>query len=333
MVEMDIGGGCEEGEDGQDGQNGSSAFVYYSNIEDLKNVKLDMSGGQGGISGRNGSSYNCDSYNSYTRARDGNRGQFGSISLIHKDTLLLKKKTSNNIDLLTSHGTKLSFFSHSWEKMIGAKELFHNQSNIRNDYSIFKETISTNISIELSNEVQEMDLENIALEVKYDQKYTLTPKLTLLENNKKLNALIDYIYEDINETKIISVKNVFYKNDISDTRLIGSNNSGLKTSLSLQDPLFIDKLFSNSFSFSLYKYHPFIDHYVIVGSASSKYLDVVQDKDIITVNIGNASTFKNEFEPGSKYKVIIYTKKNIGKNSLSYKTISTFIIPSIIGAE
>ncbi len=317
------GANCESGEDGKNGYNGENATIYFLNPEHLKNIELDMSGGLGGLAGQRGSSYNCDNPGRISRGREGYDGQFGYLYLVKNDKLLSKQVTSQKLLLTSTHKKKLMFFSHAWKKMIGAKSLLNSNSKIRNEYSIFDKTIYTEITVNLSDTVLEMELENISLMVKYDIKYQKKAKVSLYRDNKKLNVLIDYEFIENKKSKMINIKRIFYKKDIFDTRLVGASNSGLETSLSIKDSLFADDTFKNSFSFTLYKYHPFIDYYVIVGSVSSKHLDVTQQNDIMIVNIGRASVFKGQFTPGSKYKVLVSTQKRIGDNGLNFgfKTI------------
>lgn len=320
------GKNCKAGEDGKDGQSGSDIVIYYSQINHLKNVELNMTGGRGGLAGRKGSRINCDGKVDRTRAKDGVDGSLGYISLVKGDTLLAKHKNTSEIILSSSHDQILKFSSHSWKSEVGSKDLFHSHSQIRNEYVVFDKTIYTDIKLELSTKVQEMDLGDITLKVRYNVKYTSVPRLSLYRDNKKLKVLIDFDLISKNGLKTISIKNLYFKDEISNTSFVGSNNSGLATTISLKDPLFLDSTFKNRFHFNVYRYHPFIERYVIVGGASSNYLNTTQESDILTINIGSASVFSNEFLPGSKYKVEISTYKSIGANSLGYSFESTFTI-------
>ena len=307
------GGSCELGEDGSSGYSGEDAFIYFSNLLHLQNVNLDMSGGLGGSAGRNGSFYNCDDFPVYSRARDGQRGQYGHIFLILRSSQLEKEIKLNEVSLLNASGSSLTFSRHSWIQETGARELFHNESDIRDEYRLFDRTLYESVDVELAPSVLDMNLEGLSLSVKYDLNYNREPKLSLYKDNQKVAALIDFEFKN---SKLI-IKNIFFKEDIFSSKFLGSIGVGAETALSFKDPLFLSSMFENSFSFTLYRYHPFIDRYVIVGGASSKYLAVIQNEDIISVTIGGASVFKNEFSPGSKYKVKVSTYKSIGKNGLS----------------
>lgn len=307
------GGRCELGEDGGNGYSGEDIVIYFSNQLHLQNVKLDMSGGVGGTAGRNGSFYNCDDYPTYTRARDGQRGQHGHISLVLRSSQLEKEVKLNEVSLLNANGSSLTFSGHLWLQESGARELFHKESNIRDEYRLFDRTIYENVDIELSASVLDMNLEGLSLTVKYDLNYNKGPKLSLFRDNQKVAALIDFEFKN---SKLF-IKDIFFKEDIFNSIFLGSTGVRTETTLSFKDPLFLSSKFSNSFSFTLYRYHPFIDRYVIVGGASSKYLDVIQNEDVISITIGGASTFKDEFSPGSKYKVKVSTYKSIGENGLA----------------
>jgi hypothetical protein len=320
------GANCEAGEDGDDGQSGEDAVLYFNELSDLKRVDLNMSGGLGGDAGQRGSSYNCDSRDGYSRGRDGYPGQLGYISLVKSNELLVKEKRKDSIKLSNSNGSNLEFYSHSWKQEKGTRALFHKHSIIRDTHQVFDKTVYTNIKIELSPRVQQMNLEDLILTIKYDVKYTKTPKLTLFKNNIKVNALIDYSFKNTLNEKVILINRIFYKKDISNTEFLGSFYSEAETTLLMKDPLFLDATFTNSFSFRIYRYHPFINRYVIVGGVSSKFLQVSQNEDVISVKIGTANVFKDEFSVGSKYKVVISTHKKIGENGLSYSMEKYFKI-------
>jgi len=321
------GTNCESGEDGEDGYNGDDALIYFKNRSDLKKIKLDMSGGQGGVAGQSGSRYNCDSSDIIIRAKDGYDGQLGYISLVEHDMPLVKEKKVQKVRLKIANKESLLFSSHTWKKVSGTQSLFHRDSNIRDQHRLFDRTVYTNIIVKLSDSVRTMNLDNLSLSVKYDIKYLKKAKLALFENKQKVNALIDYEFVNKDDSKTIFIKNIFYKKDIFDTSFVGSKLSGQETSLSLKDSHFLDANLENSFSFTLYKYHPFIDRFVIVGGVSSKFLKVTQDHDVITVNIGKANAFKNEFKAGSRYRVVINVQKSIGDNSLGHNVKAIFTIP------
>ncbi|OUR94130.1 hypothetical protein A9Q84_17625 [Halobacteriovorax marinus] len=319
------GEACEAGEDGKNGNNGEDAVIYFTDISDLKNIQLNMSGGLGGRRGQRGTSYNCDSYP--VRSRDGYNGILGYLSLVKGEKLLPKQVFTNKISMVSAHQSNLIFSTNSWIENTGAKDLLHRDSVIRNTYRYFDKISYTTLKVKLSDKVQALDLADLSLEVKYNSNYNRKTKVFLYKNDKKLKVLIDYDFIETSGEKSIHIKNIIYKSELFDTEFMGSAHSGSSTTLSLRDPLFLDTTLKNSFSFTIYAYHPFIDYYIIVGSASSKYLDVVQDGDVMSINIGRAKVFKDIFAKGTKYKVKLNVYKSIGDNGLGHR-IETFFTVS-----
>ena len=141
----------DNGSDGENGSDGLDAKIIFSAYEDLKNITLDQTGGMGGAGGQGGlGSFGCNGglFGAIgENGVDGDAGNFGKIYLIPASSNYKKEQVSKVILLSDFYKTPLIFTKNIWDAFEGAKELFHKNSKISNQYYTFNHTESYTINL------------------------------------------------------------------------------------------------------------------------------------------------------------------------------------------
>ena len=145
----------EDGAHGEPGFNGKDAYIYYSNLIDLKKITLIQHGGLGGQAGAGGrGSAGCNGGDYGDDGNDGvggSDGKYGNIYLLEKGFEFESVRSSRVVSLLDIYYGNVQLGRHNWIKSLGAKALFNKNSNIKDEFFLYKSTDIFNIKMKWSN--------------------------------------------------------------------------------------------------------------------------------------------------------------------------------------
>lgn len=134
----------DHGGNGENGENGQNASIYFADINELKKIELNQLGGKGGSPGIGGQgSYGC---HGGMPGEEGNQGQagrdgeLGKIFFVPEYLEHIKANPKKVISLWDLYQNGATFLVHQWDKIKGAKALFHPNSKIDDYYYKYKQS-------------------------------------------------------------------------------------------------------------------------------------------------------------------------------------------------
>ncbi len=303
----------EDGSDGEEGRHGADAFILFDNYKDLKKITINQAGGVGGSPGRGGEgSHGCNGGEPGLVGHSGSPGgdgDFGRIHLIDSSTPFVKDDLSTVLVLGEFKNKPIIFHKNYWHKIDGAKDLFAQDSNIKDQYYTLDHHSEVKVVLKWESELPIYDF--------YETKLGIALQGDKVVLNSISGAIFNYVICYESDQVVIEIRTVIYEYHFKNLRLGKMRSSGESLNLEVKEKYTPTINIETSFIVTLFEMDEVNQKEKIIGYYSIPESLVKKRGKSFFIEIGRLNFPYKYKKLGAKLKVHVSVyRKSGGQNRI-----------------